>query len=333
MEPTSASSRVHTNRVLDIYNLKVYYYLPESTVRAVDGVSLDIKEGEIVGLIGESGSGKSTLGRSVIKLLPPYAKIVSGNVLFEGENLIEKDENEMRKIRGGKISMIFQNPTTALNPTLTVGEQIAEAIRLHHSVRHESKVRSKVVDILRKVGIYDAEERLSNYPYEFSAGMRQRVMIAMAISANPKLIIADEPTSALDVSIQARILELLRQLKEELKFSMILITHHIGVAAEMCDRIAIMYAGKIMEHADKVTILAKPEHPYTLALMRAVPFLHRDVDKLYVIKGNPPDLTIPPCGCSFHPRCEYATENCKNEEPSLVRLKSNHMIACFQHLR
>jgi len=329
MESARVTSEADTNRIVDMHNLKVHYYLSGNTVRAVDGISLDVKEDEIVGLIGESGSGKSTLARAIVRLLPPYARIVSGDILFEGENLVEKNEKEMRKIRGGKISMIFQNPTSSLNPSLTVGEQISEVVRLHQNVRRKSEVRRKVVEILEKVGISDAVERLRNYPYEFSVGMRQRVMIAMAISANPKLVIADEPTSALDVSVQARILELLRQLRKELKFSMILITHHIGLAAEMCDRIAIMYAGKLMEHGDKAMIFTKPRHPYTFALMKAVPFLHRDIDKLYIIKGEPPDLTKPPSGCRFHPRCEYTTETCRNEEFPLSRLEPSHKVACF----
>jgi peptide/nickel transport system ATP-binding protein len=235
----------------------------------------------------------------------------------------------MRKIRGGKISVIFQNPTTSLNPSLKIGDQIAEVIGLHQNVRGRSDIRDRTVEILERVGIRDAEERLSSYPYEFSVGMRQRVMIAMALSASPKLVVADEPTSALDVSIQSQILELMRQLEKELQFSMIFITHHLGVAVEMCDRIAIMYAAKVMEYADKVTIFTKPKHPYTFALMKSMPFLHKDLDKLWIIKGDPPDLTGSMNGCRFHPRCFSATEVCKNEAPPLVEHEPNHFFACF----
>ena len=316
--------------LLEVRNLEVYYDLSGRRVRAVDGVSLDVREGEVVGLIGESGCGKTTLGRAVVKLLPTYARIASGEILFENENLVQKDENEMRSIRGGKISMIFQNPTTSLNPSLTVGEQISEVVRLHQRVTRKSEVRTRVVDILRKVGIWDAQNRLGNYPYEFSVGMRQRVMIAMAVSANPKLVIADEPTSSLDVSVQARILELLHRLRKELQFSVVLITHNIGLAADMCDKIAIMYAGKVVEYGSKSAVLARPKHRYTFALLKAVPLLHTDVDKLYTVRGNPPDLTDPPVGCRFHPRCEYAEQTCKSHEPPLVTLEPDHIVSCFK---
>jgi len=315
--------------LLEVRNLKVYYDLSGRIVKAVDGVSLDIRKGEVVGLIGESGCGKSTLGRAILKLLPPYAKTVSGDILFESESLIEKDENEMRKVRGGRISMIFQNPTSSLNPALTVGEQISEVIRLHQQLHRKSDVRAKVVDIVRKVGIWDAQDRLHNYPYEFSVGMRQRVMIAMAVSANPKLVIADEPTSSLDVSVQARILDLLHKLREELRFSVLLITHNIGLAADMCDRIAIMYAGKLVECGGRHEILTKPRHRYTFALLKAVPLLHKETDALYIVKGNPPDLTDPPSGCRFHPRCDYAKGICRNSEPTLTEVERDHLVACF----
>ena len=318
--------------ILTIRDLKVNYYLYEGTVRAVDGVSLHLEQDEILGLIGESGSGKTTLGRAIVKVLPSYARIVSGSIVFLGQNLVEKNETEMRRIRGAKISLIFQDPTRSLNPALKIGEQIGEVIRLHRNIRRKSEVKRMVIEILDKVGISDAERRLSCNPYELSIGMRQRVMIAMALSAHPRLVIADEPTSSVDVSTQAQVLELMRQLKEELKFCMILITHNIGVAAEMCDRIGIMYAGMLVEYADKITMLAKSRHPYSFALMKAVPFLHTSVDRLYIIRGNPPDLSRPPSGCPFHPRCDYATEVCKDKKPPLVELGSDHMIACFHPL-
>jgi len=316
--------------ILNVNNLSIQYHLfGGEIIKAVDDVSFSIKEGETLGLVGESGSGKSTLGRAIIKLLPPSAKIVSGSIIFEGEDLVIKNEKEMRDIRGAKISVIFQDPSSSLNPTIRIGEQIAEAIKFHKKGYSKNEIKEKVIDILKKVGIYDAERRYSNYPHEFSIGMRQRIVIAMALITNPKLIIADEPTSALDVSTQAQILELMKQLQKEFNFSCLLITHNMGVASEMCDKIAIMYAGKIMEYGDKKTIFTKPTHPYTYGLTKAIPLLHEDIDKLYIIKGNPADLTNPPTGCRFHPRCDYASEICKEKSPPLVKSKSGSLVACF----
>ncbi|MEM2928214.1 MAG: ABC transporter ATP-binding protein [Nitrososphaerota archaeon] len=316
--------------ILNVSNLSIQYHLfGGEIVKAVDDVSFLIKEGETLGLVGESGSGKSTLGRAIIKLLPPSAKITSGSIVFDGEDLVKKSEKEMRKIRGAKISVIFQDPSSSLNPTIKIGEQIAEAIKFHQKGYNKNEIKEKVIDILKKVGIYDAEKRYSNYPYEFSIGMRQRIVIAMALITNPKLIIADEPTSALDVSTQAQILELMKQLQKEFNFSCLLITHNMGVASEMCDKVAIMYAGKIMEYGNKVTIFTKPTHPYTYGLIKAIPLLHEDIDKLYIIKGNPADLINPPDGCRFHPRCDYASEICRKKNPPLVKSKSGNLVACF----
>ncbi|MEM4488891.1 MAG: ABC transporter ATP-binding protein [Desulfurococcaceae archaeon] len=320
-----------TSNLLEIRDLKVYYNLPKNVIKAVDGVNLHLEEGDVLGLIGESGSGKSTLGRAIIKLLPPYAKIVSGKIFFEGEDIVRKDEKEMRKIRGGKISMIFQDPSSSLNPCLTIGEQIAEVIKEHcKDVQSNAEIKEKVIDLLNKVGIMDAKHRFSSYPHELSIGMRQRVVIAMALAASPKLVIADEPTSSLDVSTQAKILELIKNLKTYINFSMILITHHIGVASSICNRIAVMYGGKIIEIANREELLKNPSHPYTLSLLNAVPYLHRDVDKLFIIQGKPPDLSNPPPGCRFHPRCSCAESICKKEEPPLTNVNSEHAVACFR---
>jgi len=315
--------------LLSIQDLRVYYYFEAAVTKAVDGVSLNLEKGDVLGIIGESGSGKSTLARAVPRLLSRYAKIVSGRIVFEGEDLTTKDERDMMKIRGKRVSIILQNPS-ALNPTIRIGEQIAEVLR---DVSPKSDPKPLVVEALRMVGIHNAESRASSYPYEFSVGMRQRVMIAMALAAKPALVVADEPTSALDVSTQAQILGLIDRLKAELGFSMLFITHHIGVASQMCNKIAVMYGGKVVEVGPKDDVLSKPRHPYSFGLLRSIPYLTRDMGKLYVIEGKPPDLTDPPPGCRFHPRCRNAIEICMLREPPLDGEDQITMSACFNPIR
>jgi len=259
----------------------------------------------------------------------PPGRIVGGQILFEGEDLLEKSEEEMRKIRGAEISMIFQNPLSSLNPVFTVGFQVGEAIQLHQEVDRKG-LRKKVVEIFEKVGIPDPATVARHYPHEYSGGMRQRAMTAMALSCRPKLLIADEPTTALDVTIQAQILELMKDLRKELGLSIMLITHELGLVAELCERVAMMYAGKIVESGDVTTIFKRPGHPYTFALMKSVPGLEAIVERFHVIRGNVPSLIDPPSGCRFHPRCDYATDECVAREPELREIELGHHVACVR---
>lgn len=314
--------------LLRINNLEVYYFIAEGTVKAVDGVTLKIDKGEVLGLVGESGCGKSTMGFSIMRLIREPGKIVGGEIWFEGENLLDKNDEEMRKIRGGKISMIFQNPMTSMNPVFTVGSQIGEAIKLHQNIqKHE--VKEKIVDILDKVGIPSPAERAKDYPHEYSGGMMQRAMIAMALSCHPTLLIADEPTTNLDVTIQAQILDLMRDLRKEFGASIILIGHDLGVISELSDNIAVMYAGKLVEHSDLTTIFERPKHPYTQALLESIPRIDLSTERLRIIPGTVPHLINPPPGCRFHPRCEYSKGICSKEEPPLVEVEPGHNVACF----
>ncbi len=314
--------------LLDIKNLKTYYFTAEGVVKAVDGVSLKMARAEALGLVGESGCGKSTVAASIMRLVRPPGKIVGGEICFGGENLLEKSEGYMRKVRGDKIAMIFQNPLTSMNPVYTVGSQIAEAIRLHQDVqKHE--VMEKVVEMLDKVGIPDPARRAKDHPHEYSGGMCQRAMIAMALSCNPKLLIADEPTTNLDVTIQAQILDLMRTLRKELDTSTLLIGHDFGVISELCDRIAVMYAGKVVEYADLTTIFKEPKHPYTQTLLKSIPRLDIETKRLHIIPGNVPQLINPSPGCRFQPRCEYAKEVCTKREPPRIEIGQGHEVACF----
>jgi len=315
--------------MLSVRNLRTYFYTEDGVVRAVDGVDFDVYEGETLGIVGESGSGKSVTSLAILRLLDPKGKIEDGSeIIFNGKNLLDLNEDEMRKIRGNDIAMIFQEPMVALNPVFTIGDQIMEAILLHQDV-DKKKAREMAIDMLRKVGIPEPEKRVDEYPHELSGGMRQRAMIAMALSCRPKLLIADEPTTALDVTIQAQILELMKSLQKEYGMAIILITHDVGVIAENADRVVVMYGGKVMETSDVRTTFRKPKHPYTWGLLNSIPRLDIEQERLYSIPGMVPDPLHFPAGCRFSNRCEFGEENCTVEMPPLVEVESGHMVRCF----
>jgi len=314
--------------LLSINDLKTYFFTAEGVVKAVDRVHLEINKEEVLGLVGESGCGKSTVALSILRLIRPPGKIVGGEIWFEGEDLLRKSEGEMRAIRGGKISMVFQNPTSSMNPVYTVGSQIAEAIKLHQKVQ-KRQIKEKVVEILHKVGIPDPSKRMEDYPHEYSGGMCQRAMTAMALSCNPKLLIADEPTTNLDVTIQAQILDLMREMRKDFGASILLIGHNLGVIDELCDKVAVMYAGKVVEYSTMTTIFEEPKHPYTQALLESIPRLDVEKERLRIIPGTVPRLINPPTGCRFHPRCEYVMAVCSEQEPTPVEIGQGHTVACF----
>jgi oligopeptide/dipeptide ABC transporter ATP-binding protein len=314
--------------ILNVNDLKTYYYLAEGVVKAVDRVNLKIGHGEALGLVGESGCGKSTLGFSVMRLIRNPGKIVGGEILFEGEDLLKKSEAHMRDIRGGRIAMIFQNPMSSMNPVYTVENQIAEAIKLHQKIPKDG-IKEKVVEILGKVGIPSPEERMKDYPHEYSGGMLQRAMIAMALSCNPELLIADEPTTNLDVTIQAQILELMKVLRKEFGASILIIGHDLGVISELSDKVAVMYAGKVVEYSDLAGVFEKTKHPYTQALFESIPRLDVETERLHIIRGTVPRLIKPPSGCRFHPRCDHAMKICSEQEPPLIKVGQKHEVACF----
>jgi len=296
-------------------------------VKAVENVSFHVNEGEAFGLAGESGCGKTTLGLSILRILPPGGFIKEGKILFEGKDLVRLDDETLRtEIRWKKISMIFQGAMNALNPVLKIGDQISEAIMIHEPEVSKRQARERTAKLLELVGIDPS--RMDNYPHEFSGGMKQRAMIAMALACNPKLVIADEPITALDVVVQAQVMRLLKELSEKLNLSLILITHDLSAMAETCDRVAIMYAGKIVELGDVLQVFKEPLHPYTQGLIAAFPDLYAKKTKLVSIPGQPPDLLNPPPGCRFHVRCKYAMEICKKEEPKLLEVGKDHYVAC-----
>ncbi|MFX0199330.1 MAG: ABC transporter ATP-binding protein [Candidatus Hodarchaeota archaeon] len=313
--------------LLDIRELKTYFYTYEGIVRAVDGVDLQIGKGETLGLVGETGCGKSVTSLSILRLVPPPGRIVSGEIIFKGRDILKLKETEMRMIRGKEIAMIFQDPTASLNPVFRVGEQIADVIMLHQGVDKDT-AWEKAVEILKIVGIPAADDIALNIPVELSGGMRQRVMIAMALSCHPKFLIADEPTTNLDSTIQAQILDLMQGLKDQFGTSILLITHHLGVIAEMAERVAVLYAGHIVEYSDKVTLFKEHKHPYVTGLLRAVPDMHKGKGPLLSIPGTLPNLIYPPSGCRFHPRCRFAKEICKKERPKLREIEPAHSVAC-----
>jgi oligopeptide/dipeptide ABC transporter ATP-binding protein len=316
--------------LLEVKGLKTYFSTDEGLVRAVDGVDLRIERGETLGVVGESGCGKTVTALSIMRLIAePPGKIVEGEILWEGQDLLALPPARMRKIRGKEIAMIFQEPMTSLNPVFTIGEQIAEAIRLHEGDSRREAL-GKTVEMLRLVKMPNPERRIKEYPHQLSGGMRQRVMIAMALSCHPKLLIADEPTTALDVTIQAQILELMKALSHRLGVAMVLITHNLGVVARYADRVNVMYAGKMVEHGSARELYRHPRHPYTLGLLRSVPRLDEPrKTKLSPIEGQPPDLTRLPQGCAFVPRCRYGIERCRTEVPPLMPVADDHLSACW----
>ncbi len=315
--------------LLSVRNLRTYFYTDEGVVKAVDGLSYDLRRGETLGIVGESGSGKSVHALSIMRLVPsPPGKIVDGQVLFEGQDLLQLSEEQMRHIRGNRIAMIFQEPMTSLNPVLTVGEQIAEAVMVHQGLDRRA-AWERAVEMLDRVKIPSARERARDYPHQFSGGMRQRVMIAMALSCNPAVLIADEPTTALDVTIQAQILDLMRELQREFGTAIILITHNLGVVAEMCDRVVVMYAGKPVERTDVVRIFKAPKHPYTWGLLHSVPKLYERAERLIPIEGQPPSLIDLPPGCAFAPRCPFAMEVCTTADPPELSVGPDHVARCY----
>jgi len=315
--------------LLKISELKTHFFSDKGVVKAVDGVTITVNKGETVGIVGESGCGKSVTSLSIMRLLADTpGKIVGGEIHFEGKNLIGLSEKEMRSIRGNDIAMIFQEPMTSLNPVYKIGRQLVESIRLHLK-QDAHAAKEHAVKMLELVGIPRAREIMREYPHQLSGGMRQRVMIAMAMSCNPKLLIADEPTTALDVTIQAQILDLMKKLRMESESSILLITHDLGVVAEMCDRVVIMYAGKVVEESDVETIFENPKHPYTKGLLESIPKLGKKIDRLQSIAGNVPAPEQMPKGCKFAPRCPFAMEKCWDKEPQLLELNSNHTTRCW----
>ena len=322
-----------SDTLLEIINLRTQFHTEVGIVPAVDDVSLTLKKGEILGVVGESGSGKSVTALSIIRLVPdPPGVIVGGKIIFDGHNLLEKTEAQMRQIRGNEISMIFQEPMTSLNPVHTIGWQIMEAIKLHQG-KSDVEALEVTVDMLRRVGIPMPEQRAREYPHQLSGGMRQRVMIAMALSCQPKLLIADEPTTALDVTIQAQILELIKEMKGEFNTSILLITHDLGVIAETCERVAVMYGGKIVEYTDISTLFESPLHPYTQALLKSIPRLDEKKERLQAIRGYVPDGHHLPSGCAFHPRCDHAFEKCRQAVPELIDSGAGHSVRCWHVAR
>lgn len=318
--------------LLEVKNLKTYFYTEDGVVKAVDGVDFFVKPREVMGLVGESGCGKSVTSLSIMRLIGPPGKIVEGNILFEGKDLAWASEEEMIQVRGNRISMIFQQPQTALNPVFKVGDQIGEVLHIHQSLGKEAG-RQRAVELLKMVGIPDPVRRAEAYPHELSGGQAQRVMIAMALACVPDLLIADEPTTALDVTIQAQILDLMRNLRENIGTAIILITHDLGVVAEMCERVAVMYAGRIVEEADVNTLFDKPLHPYTQGLIGSIPILGKLKERLDVIPGTVPNLVNLPPGCRFAPRCRartaYALSICTEKEPDLISVSPGHTARCW----
>jgi len=318
------------NRLLDVIDLKTYFITPRSVVKAVDGVSFHVDENETLGIVGESGCGKTVTSLSILRLLPrPAGTIVGGKIMFEGLDIVKMTEKQLQRIRGGKISMILQDPMASLNPVFNIGNQIGEAITTHTKITGKNLVL-RVIDILQRVKIPSPEARIRDFPHQMSGGMKQRVVGAISISCHPRLLIADEPTTSLDVTIQAQYLQLLKDLQAEFGMSLIFITHDFGIVASMCDRVAVMYAGKVVETAPVRDIFFRPAHPYTVALLKAVPKLETETDRLISIKGQPPRLDNLPEGCSFSPRCFQCGDGCLRAEPTLVQVGLDHYARCWQ---
>jgi oligopeptide transport system ATP-binding protein len=327
---SAAMATVDSPLLLDVRNLHTMFATSDGIVNAVNGISYTLKPGEALGLVGESGCGKSVSALSLMRLIPnPPGRITDGEIVFNGRDLLKLNDEQIRRVRGKEIAMIFQDPMTSLNPVLTIGRQISEALELHEGMS-SAQAKERTVELLEMVGIPSARSRVNDYPHQFSGGMRQRVMIAMALSCNPKLLIADEPTTALDVTIQAQILDLIARLRQDLGMAVILITHDLGVVAGVCERINVMYAGHIVESGTSEELFSNPRHPYTLGLLRSVPRIDQPrKERLIPIEGLPPDLIDAPPGCPFAPRCAYAVEQCLEENPPLETVGPAHVAACW----
>ncbi|HRX58406.1 MAG TPA: ABC transporter ATP-binding protein [Eubacteriales bacterium] len=321
-------------KLLEIKDLKVSFFTPVGEVKAVNGISYSLGYNEVMGIVGESGSGKSVEAYAIMGLLQSPGRVVGGSVTFEGEDVLSYDSRQMTDLRGNKISMIFQNPMTCLNPVYSVGNQLVEALTCHNKDISKAEAKKRAIEMLDLVGINNADKRFTQYPHEFSGGMRQRAMIAMALICNPKLLIADEPTTALDVTIQAQIIELMKELQKKTDMSIIFITHNLGVVAEICDKVTVMYAGHVMEQGAVDDIFYHPQHPYTKGLLRSMPRLDEEGhERMVPIEGTPVDLLDPPKGCSFGPRCEHCMKICLNNQPPLVEVgEDGHVSACWLHV-
>lgn len=325
------TTTLKTETIVSVENLKTYFYTEDGVVPAIDGVSFEIRKGETLAIVGESGSGKSVTSLSIMGLIPsPPGRIEAGDIHFHNESLLDKTEKEMRQIRGNQISMIFQEPMTSLNPVYKIGDQIMESIILHQKLT-KNEAKKEVVRLLNLVGIPEPERRINQYPHELSGGMRQRVMIAIALACNPEVLIADEPTTALDVTIQNQILALMKKLKNETNMSIMLITHDLGVVAEMADRVVVMYSGQVVEQGDIYTIFENPKHPYTEGLLKSMPSVEKRSGKLYAIDGVVPNPLNLPKGCRFAPRCEYATDLCREEMPDIQSLSDDEVVRCWKY--
>ena len=317
--------------LLRIEDLEIRYETDDGIVYALNGVSLHVDEGETLGLVGETGAGKTTLAKGILRLIQtPPGKIVNGKVYFDGKDILAMSDHDLHQVRGNAISMVFQDPMTSLNPVMTVGEQIEEVIAVHSSNLSKEEIRERAIAMLRRVGI--SADRIDEYPHQFSGGMKQRVIIAIALACNPKLLLADEPTTALDVTIQAQVLDMIRKLKTEMNTAMILISHDLGVVAQTCDRVAIIYAGRIVETGNLRDIYKNPKHPYTIGLLDSIPSLTKDVKRLKPIKGLMPDPTALPPGCPFAPRCNYATAACSEAVPDLADRGNGHLVRCIMDI-
>ena len=326
----TTDTRIDTETVLTVENLRTYFTTRWGTVKAVDGISFDLRRGETLGIVGESGCGKSVTMLSLMRLIPiPPGRIVSGSIVLDGEDIIPISEQEMAKIRGSKIALIIQDPMTSLNPVFSIGNQVEEAIRIHQDIPKRA-VKERALEVLRKVNIPAAEIRAKDYPHQMSGGMRQRVVGAIGISCQPQVLIADEPTTSLDVTIQAQYLKLLKDIQRDSNLSIIFITHDFGIVAKMCDRVAVMYAGRIVEHGSVRDIFNNPSHPYTVALLASVPKMDRDVERLYSIEGQPPPLHDLPVGCAFADRCPDVMDKCREQYPDSMAVSEGHVASCWK---
>ncbi|MDF2537934.1 MAG: peptide transporter ATP-binding protein [Herbinix sp.] len=319
--------------LLEVNNLEVSFFTYAGEVKAVRGISYQLKPGEVLGIVGESGSGKSVSSYALMGIIPEPGKVIGGSILFDGKDITKLNEKELQKMRGKDIGMIFQDPMTSLNPVFTVGNQIEESLKKHTDLNKEQR-KARMIELFQLVGINQPEKRIHQYPHEFSGGMRQRVMIAMALACNPKLLIADEPTTALDVTIQAQIVELLKELKNKINMSIIFITHDLGVIADICDKVAVMYAGNIIETGSIDEIFYSPKHPYTWGLLKSMPKLNAEEhERLIPIEGNPVDLINPPKGCAFAPRCKNAMKICMEQAPPVYEVSGGHEVRCWHALK